>query len=633
MHKKFDRAVEAVMEFLEQNKYSYSARLTHLRCYKLLRSHYDENGGKYSRDSAVAWLQSVSTKRCEGEVKKFVRALKKLDAAYPYKEIGGTSGKSAMRQIFRDLEPWCNALLEDYITEMSSEFGKDYTSAAKVSVARFLSRMAEIGINDLKEITHRIVVDYCLEGKDVKYSSKQAMSADRSHIRRFLQHFSNKSIVRASVYMALDQTVFSRLVFIDTLEADDRNRYLPETESSDMSAESYYEVAQKLEPIIIELKYAGTAQHTFHIAFKELFVFLEANSLRYTIEIALSWASCMGKFTVQWRTFRRAVMLFEQFKEKGWIDSSKKYNYAPDRAKFLPMWCKADYEAYISKKQKVGLAESTLTMCRNSCLRLMEYLCSTGVYLWNQISPEILKEFHVQDVHATPEGKNAYSSKIRQFLEYLGEIGKIPSALFLAIPSESARRTSIVKTLHKNEIENIYRFKDIADNGIELRDIAMVLLGLRMGLRASDITKLRFIDIMWDQRCISVQQDKTDSFLKLPMPTEVGNAIYRYVTQGRPETDSEFVFVRHKTPYCKLQRTICRTAMLRILQSELCGFHATRKTFASRMLINQVEVGRIAEALGHADNSSVMTYLSTDGDKMRQCAISLDGIPVKGVLS
>jgi hypothetical protein len=47
------------------------------------------------------------------------------------------------------------------------------------------------------------------------------------------------------------------------------------------------------------------------------------------------------------------------------------------------------------------------------------------------------------------------------------------------------------------------------------------------------------------------------------------------------------------------------------------------------MLVNNVETGRIAEVLGHAGNSNVMVYLSTDGDKMRLCALPLSDIPVK----
>ena len=627
---KHDMAADAVREFLEVNKYAYGNRMAHLRCYRLLDAHYSESGEVYSKQTAEAWLQSISPEKCEGEVKIFRRALEKFDAAYHHREIGSASSKSAMRQIYRRLEPWCDALLTDFIEEMSSAFGSDYTHAVKISVARFLSEVTNLGIYKSEDISHRMVVDYCRDDYGTKYVSKLAGSAVKGHIRRFLQHLCTKGKSRKSIHMVLDQSVFPRLVFLDSLDADNISDIIEAAKSSIMSAERFYELALKLKPIVVELKYAGTAQRTFHVAFKELYVFLEANSLGYSAEVSLLWANLMSRYTTQWMTFRRAVMLFEQFREEGGINPGKVYSYQPDRIKLLPLWCRSDYESFIRLKRKAGLAESTLTMCRSSCIRFLEYLCSLGIDSWTQVSPEILKDFHRQDFHSTPESKNAYSIKIRQFLEHLGEIGKIPPTMFLAIPSESSHNTSIVSTLRSSDIEGIYRYRESAAGAIELRDVAMILIGLRMGLRASDVIKLRFSDITWDQKCISVQQEKTDSFLKLPMPTEVGNAIFRYITHGRPKAASEFVFINHKTPYDKLSRHVCSAALMRALPGKSRGFHVTRRTFASRMLVSRVESGRIAEALGHVDSSSVMTYLSTDGDKMRLCALPLEDVPLKG---
>jgi hypothetical protein len=48
------------------------------------------------------------------------------------------------------------------------------------------------------------------------------------------------------------------------------------------------------------------------------------------------------------------------------------------------------------------------------------------------------------------------------------------------------------------------------------------------------------------------------------------------------------------------------------------------------MLKNDIASGRIAESLGHANNSTVMKYLSTDDDKMRMCALSLSETLVEG---
>jgi integrase len=158
----------------------------------------------------------------------------------------------------------------------------------------------------------------------------------------------------------------------------------------------------------------------------------------------------------------------------------------------------------------------------------------------------------------------------------------------------------------------------------------MILMGLRMGLRASDITKLKFSDISWDKKTISIQQQKTEKFIKLPIPVEVGNALYRYIMEGRPSALSEYVFIAHRVPYNKLHRAVCLNALLKALPENTHGFRITRKTFASRMLVKNVAADRIAETLGHADNSTVMCYLSTNDDKMRMCALPLAAIPTEG---
>jgi integrase len=236
----------------------------------------------------------------------------------------------------------------------------------------------------------------------------------------------------------------------------------------------------------------------------------------------------------------------------------------------------------------------------------------------------------LQDPHDTPEGKNAYVCKIRAFLEYLGENGLVPLSLFMALPSEAGARTNIIQTLDDTRISELYRFRDQAKSPVELRRAAMVLIGLRMGLRASDIVKMKFADISWDDKAISVQQQKTDRFLRIPMPTEVGNAIYRYIIDGRPNAESEYIFITHRVPYTKLSHCVCWQALNKALPEPSAGFHITRRTYASRLLINNVAAGRIAETLGHADNSSVMQYLSTDGEKMRMCSLPMANVPLRG---
>jgi site-specific recombinase XerD len=148
-------------------------------------------------------------------------------------------------------------------------------------------------------------------------------------------------------------------------------------------------------------------------------------------------------------------------------------------------------------------------MIRNSCSRFLTFLDSNGVFGENGITPKVIKDFQVQDNHSTVEGKNAYAIKIRGFLRFLARKGLVPETLELAVSTEMAPHTSIVTTLSDNQIDAIYTFRQNANCPIQLRNAAIMLLGLRMGLRSSDIANLNLTDISWKESTLSIIQQKT----------------------------------------------------------------------------------------------------------------------------
>ena len=157
-----------------------------------------------------------------------------------------------------------------------------------------------------------------------------------------------------------------------------------------------------------------------------------------------------------------------------------------------------------------------------------------------------------------------------------------------------------------------------------LRNRAIALLGLKMGLRGSDITSLRFSQINWDQQSIRFCQEKTDVGKNLPMPTEVGNAIYRYVTEGRPQSRSNYIFITHKAPYIKIGRSVCGKIIKKAFPDKQgTGFHITRKTFATDRFRNNCGYHDVACLLGHSSTETVHKYISLDEERMRKCPISL----------
>ena len=188
-------------------------------------------------------------------------------------------------------------------------------------------------------------------------------------------------------------------------------------------------------------------------------------------------------------------------------------------------------------------------------------------------------------------------------------------------------------------MKRIDDFRKTHREPIELRDIAIVLLGVRMGLRASDVLNLRFSDIDWIKHEISIIMIKTKTQINLPLPVEIGNAIYAYIRNGRPKTGGEFIFIRSKAPYGKLTGKVCTKALYRLLPERKSvaggGFHVTRRTFATNLLRNHAGIDDVMDALGHRDPSTVMKYLLLDDERSRKCGLSLKdaGIPMEGGLA
>ena len=81
------------------------------------------------------------------------------------------------------------------------------------------------------------------------------------------------------------------------------------------------------------------------------------------------------------------------------------------------------------------------------------------------------------------------------------------------------------------------------------RDYAILLLAMRLGLRAGDIREMRLDQLDWDQSRIHVVQGKTGVPLELPLTEEVGEAIIDYLRHGRPASLSSRGLLAAECPF------------------------------------------------------------------------------------
>lgn len=294
----------------------------------------------------------------------------------------------------------------------------------------------------------------------------------------------------------------------------------------------------------------------------------------------------------------------------------------------LPGRCASQVGAFLATRGAEGWKRSTLDMLGACVCRFCMFVDGIGVADFADVTAEHVKLLDARDPHATPEGKNASDSRMRQLPGRLGgEGGPSGPHPLLALPNTAAPRETAVVTPAPNEQHKLERV--LADGGgVSLRDKAMPRLGLRMGVRASDVVALPGGGISWDGATVRFVQAKTGYEVGLPMPADVANAVYRYIVAERPESREESVFLRREAPPAPLDAGAAQRSLRKALPDRSIpgsGFHSLRKTFASNMLRGGAAPAQVAEALGHRGIGNVRKRLSLDEERMRLCAISLEG--------
>ncbi|MGY3718660.1 tyrosine-type recombinase/integrase [Sutcliffiella cohnii] len=83
----------------------------------------------------------------------------------------------------------------------------------------------------------------------------------------------------------------------------------------------------------------------------------------------------------------------------------------------------------------------------------------------------------------------------------------------------------------------------------------------------------------------------------------------------------------HSSCYTIVRKIFTRAGVR--VNNELKGTRLLRHHVASKMLRKGVAIQTISSTLGHVNPNSVDVYLSTDEEKMRDCALTLTVIPMK----
>jgi integrase/recombinase XerD len=222
-----------------------------------------------------------------------------------------------------------------------------------------------------------------------------------------------------------------------------------------------------------------------------------------------------------------------------------------------------------------------------------------------------------------PATVRRFGCGLRSFLRYCYLVGLVDQDLSAAaLPVSGRRRSLLPQGITPRETQLLLGACD-RRRAIGRRDFAVIVLMLRLGLRATEVATLRLEDLDWRAGQLTVH-GKGGRVDELPLPVDVGEAIAAYLRRGRPrEATVRQVFLRVAPPQVAMTRggvTAIVAGAARRAGLGVVRPHRLRHTAASDMLRSGAPLAEIGQVLRHRSAGSTAIYARVDVERLRTIA-------------
>lgn len=280
-----------------------------------------------------------------------------------------------------------------------------------------------------------------------------------------------------------------------------------------------------------------------------------------------------------------------------------------------------DFEKFLVYLGKIGLKQITIDAYRSSCTKALCDYAEQGADSWNDIDAQMLATGLLHS-----KNKKYYIAYSRRMFGYLKSHGIVAEDYSNILPT-IAKRKPIPSVYSEEEVQKllscIERYTPIGK-----RNYAMVLIAVRLGLRVSDISLLKFENVDFARKRVNFVQYKTSVENHLPLYTEVETALLDYIDNGREDSNDSNIFLNgHGLPISS--NAVSGVVTKHFSQTDIDfgarrhGAHSLRMTFASQLIAEDVPYEVVRSALGHLHRETTRSYVKFDIESLRTCALEV----------
>lgn len=279
-----------------------------------------------------------------------------------------------------------------------------------------------------------------------------------------------------------------------------------------------------------------------------------------------------------------------------------------------------------------GLMPGTRSQHLRYARLFVKAVFGTAPFDITKVTPQAITDFvRVRAAKLKPSACAAPATGIRVFLRFLVTFHGLPPGMTGAVPTiRQWKLASLPKHLSVDEVDRTLATCD-EKSPVGKRDRAILLLLLRLALRAGEVARLRLSDVEWREGEIRIHSPKSARERKLPLPSDVGQALAEYLRNSRPTSVQPYVFLRTRAPFSPI--TGCSTVSciakrhLKLAGISIRGLsaHAFRHTAATRMVRRGASFKQVADVLGHRLLETTNIYAKLDEDTLHRVALPWPG--------
>lgn len=280
-----------------------------------------------------------------------------------------------------------------------------------------------------------------------------------------------------------------------------------------------------------------------------------------------------------------------------------------------------------------GLAETTIDGHKRSLKLFLSWLNRVGIQL-RDVSPKTISTYFSSEVAGRWKRVTVsdHVQYLRNFFRHAGQRGWCAKGIAESIDAPPLYTyENLPQGPSWEEVQKLLASVN-GPGPLQIRSRCAILLCAVYGFRIGEVCRLRLDDIDWVHEKITVRRFKQGKTQTYPLTSETGNALLRYLREGRPKSTFREIFLTLRQPY----RPITSAAlgfMVGKHQKKLgvhpkrFGPHGLRHACATRLLAEGLTLKEVGGHLGHVSMAATCVYAKVDLPGLREVA-ALDVKPL-----